>query len=126
MMTEPKISTILHRAADKYLTATMDNWSPHGKTEEFSCNSIRYACHRHYKLKDPWWFSFENEDDNCVKQLWRRIEIGLVNMGLSTESARQFDEFCWRNSDGEGASARQGARYSWLKFCAMVAEEQGL
>jgi hypothetical protein len=41
------------------------------------------------------------------------------NLGVNTDGFHQFDEF-------HIGQERQGARYLWLKFAALVAEDEGL
>jgi hypothetical protein len=48
-----------------------------------------------------------------------QIECGLRQMGCETRRVDQFDDF-WSSPE------TQGARYAWLKFAAMIAEEQGV
>lgn len=95
-----KISEILHMAADEYL------WDGHGSffdqpLSRYSCDAIRRV-----SIEVP----LDIEDS---------IFEGLQNMGLDTESCDQFDEF-------KNAIDRQAVRYAWLKFAAMIAEEQGV
>jgi hypothetical protein len=48
-----------------------------------------------------------------------RAQDFLVALGVDNNSAREFDEFTW-------GPERQGARYAWLMFASMYAEELGL
>jgi hypothetical protein len=50
--------------------------------------------------------------------LWPRICKGLSEMGLVPHSVTQFEDV--------PPDERQAARYAWLKFAAMIAEEQGV
>jgi hypothetical protein len=97
----PKISEVLHLAADEFLADSM--WS---NQAEFSCTAIRYALGLNFNF-------------NYHGALLDKIETGLRNMGLSTDSLHAFSEF---SPDYE----RQAARYNWLKFAALIAEEQGV
>lgn len=45
------------------------------------------------------------------------VEDGLIAMGCPTGSLNAFHEF-------PAGPERQAARYSWLKFAALIAEEQ--
>jgi hypothetical protein len=47
-----------------------------------------------------------------------RVSAGLEEMGVPTDPGC-FDEF-------EPGIERQSVRYAWLKFAAMIAEEQGV
>lgn len=94
-----KISEILHLAADRYL---WDGVNHDDTSAEFSC----------YAIYDAIYFT-ENQN------MKEAIDVGLTNMGLCTYLGYSFDEF----EEGED---RQYARYLWLKFAAMIAEEQGV
>ena len=91
-----KISEILHEAADVYLWDGIED--DHDK-QLYSCDAINTAT--------------ENT------QTLLKIKSGLKEMGLNTETFSEFKEFPY----GE---QRQSARYTWLKFAAMIAEEQGV
>lgn len=105
------IAEILHYAADKYL-----NHKEHytkGKTR-WSCIAILMSI---FNTDDCWLYDVEEWEKN--KQ-FKEIMCGLKNMGF-------------RTINSEGAIFRgirdlekQQARYGWLKFCAMLAEEQGV
>lgn len=93
------IAEVLHLAADTFL------W-PGGvycSTDDdnvFSCFAIERAA-KHLQTR------------------YGPIKIGLRRMGLCTDSANEFNEF-------PRGTKRQAARYAWLKFAAMIAEEQGV
>lgn len=93
-----KISEVLHLAADKYLCTGRKSYNPYKPS--YSCIAIENAC-IDYKVPSG------------------KIQKGLRNMGLNTDSACAFNEF-------KSGKERQAARYSWLKFAAMIAEEQGV
>lgn len=95
--TGPTIAEILHLAADRHL---WNDW-PQVGTAEYSCYAIGRAC---YSLR-------------ASIRLELSIYKGLKRMGLKTTSLTQFDSI---------KHNRQGARYAWLKFAAMIAEEQGV
>lgn len=97
-----KISEILHKAADEFL------WNGHGSF--FDQPLSRYSCDAVTKA-----IIFLNVPYEIDSNLFE----GLENMGLDTESCNQFDEF-------KNAIDCQAARYAWLKFAAMIAEEQGV
>jgi hypothetical protein len=90
------IAEVLHRAADEFLWNGIRE--PGGNLREYSCGSA-YA--------------------SCGPSYYKKIKPGLAAMGLDTDSYTEFDEL------PEGPK-RQGARYAWLKFAAMIAEEQGV
>lgn len=108
----PKISEILHLAADEYLyngiagCANPKNWS----RRHYSCDAIDAAIDAGAR-------------GGICDDLSTRIRVGLSNMGLIAASFDQFAEFEVVISRTKES---QGARYSWLKFAAMIAEEQGV
>ena len=65
---------------------------------EYSCDAVAHV--------DVW-----DYDGDCAEFLY--------DLGVSCMSTSEFDEF------PEGRE-RQGARYLWLKFAALVAESEGL
>jgi hypothetical protein len=95
------IAEVLHFAADELL------WDGSGDTDPdyiYSCDAAMRAAQR----LGGW-------------GLWPVVECGLANMGVDTGSLGQFDNI------GDRMSAeRQAARYAWLKFAALIAEEQGV
>ena len=94
-----KISEILHEAADVHLWNGIGNI---GDNCQHSCCAVAAGIANGY---------FE------IKML--QIKEGLTNMGVNVSSFNEFSEFPY----GE---QRQAARYTWLKFAAMIAEEQGV
>lgn len=107
---KPKISEVLHLAADKYLAANAHDYCRKNKAR-FSCGAVLDA-----KL------SLRREG----APPWRDIMIGLRKMGCDTSSRNLFikygDTFCGQNEINEEV---QGMRYFWLKWAALMAEEQG-
>lgn len=106
-----KISEILHLAADKHLAV-----SKYSNRRRYSCDAVRDAIH-------------EVVDANCLSESERshlldRVFIGLEEMGVRKHSITQFYEF--EDSKNLITPESQGARYTWLKFAAMIAEEQGV
>jgi hypothetical protein len=101
------ISAALHLAADQYLWDGVNSFYRRSDTEGFSCWAIDNAIDS-YRL--PW---------RDFGDFSERINEGLTTLGLDTGSMKQFNEF---STDEE----RQGARYLWLKFAALLAEEQGV
>jgi hypothetical protein len=95
------IAEVLHRAADEFL---WDGFGPIGTKEYASCLAICRAMGRAewdtYKPYGP-------------------VFTGLRRLGLDPRTVGAFNEF-------EPNEERQGARYAWLKFAALIAEEQGV
>jgi hypothetical protein len=106
-----KISKILHQAADKYLWNGIGGRCPSGKAE-YSCEAVMF---RLYELGYEDWY-----------ELRLRIFDGMQRMGLNTHSLSAFDEFENQDNFVRATPASQGARYAWLKFAALIAEEQGV
>jgi hypothetical protein len=52
--------------------------------------------------------------------MYVQILAGLKEMGCPTDSCDAFDDSFGFNKEN------QQARYAWLKFAAMMAEEQGV
>lgn len=107
---KPKISEVLHLAADKYLAANAhDYW--HKNKARFSCGAIVNA-KRSFR-RDP-------------TPSWSDINTGLCRMGCDTGSVSLFikygDVYIGQNGINEEV---QGMRYFWLKWAALMAEEQG-
>lgn len=110
-----KISDVLHLAADKYLASCE---SERGVKCRFSCSAISEALDELI----PDWYS--------LNMMYRQIDIGLREMGLDLD-ANGFPEFEYERSfvgwkSVSVTESSQGARYAWLKFAAMIAEEQGV
>jgi hypothetical protein len=99
MKKQPKISEILHLAADKYL---WDGVSDDYSTEEYTCHAVKEA------ITDLWAWGVE-----------LAVFEGLMRMGVNPHSCYEFAEYA-------PGPNRQKARYNWLKFAAMIAEEQGV
>jgi hypothetical protein len=91
------IAKLLHRAADRHLSST-DSYGWDKEVE--SCSAVIVAAQKM---------------DVDYRPVWRELE----KMGVNTRSIRQFEEF-------PPGPERQAARYAWLKFAAMIAEEQGV
>lgn len=99
-----KISDVLWNAANKKLYHPKFDDS---RTTNFSCDAVYEA------------LSAKNLSDNDYYDLADNTMSFLEQLGLSTNSCQAFDEF-------KGGAQRQEARYAWLMFAAMVAEEEGL
>lgn len=101
---EIKISEILHLAADKYLSSAKYKigWLNGSCTKEwYSCCAIYIAC-----------------NDIVPKEYTHKakgiIMDGLRELGCETCSTSLFKD----------STYPQGDRYMWLKFAAIIAEEQ--
>lgn len=100
------IADILRKAADEFLWDGRKSDPFCESSCEFSCNSIEDCIDSMTDIKNKKGFT---------KKL---IQKGLREMGLSVLSAKQFNEF-------SNIEERQAARYNWLYFAALIAEEQG-
>jgi hypothetical protein len=106
-----KISTILHRAADKYLISCFADYT-NPRMNCYSCIAIEEA------LED-----FYEADSDEFKKWLDKIHIGLREMGCDVKSSALFLEYGdWLSVNPEV----QGMRYFWLKWAALMAEEQGV
>lgn len=126
-MTKPTIADILHLAADKYL-AENEEQEIFSK-ERWSCCAVQSA------LNELVVEEFLYKDGTRKFSRWnasktptgKRVFKGLRNLGLSTGSQRMFAEFEFNKyGRSEPTPESQAARYAWLKFAAMIAEEQGV
>jgi hypothetical protein len=93
------IAEVLHRAADDFL------WDG----REYASGGVAASC-----------FAVEDAANSvgAADELVDRCFDGLKAMGVDVS---KFDFGDFRDSP-----ERQGARYAWLKFAAMIAEEQGV
>jgi hypothetical protein len=93
------IAEVLHRAADDFL------WDG----RECTSGGVAASC-----------FAVEDAANviGVSADLLDRCFDGLKAMGVDV-SKFDFDDF-------RDSPERQGARYAWLKFAAMIAEEQGV
>ena len=97
-----KLSTLIHRAADEYLSVDDPN-------KGYSCSAFWEAVWQ-ATLKHE--ISRDEHSDLCY-----RFEDGVEALGLDRGSFLVFSDI--------PPETRQAARYQWLKFCALLAEEQG-
>lgn len=118
------IADILHDAADKELAHNQETYwlcydTKRGAgRERFSCCAIENAAQRfldkNYQTLDL------VSKDRIRGNIFDNIEQGLVAMGLNTSAPSVFGcEVSTINSE------IQGYRYFWLKWAALMAEEQG-
>lgn len=102
-----KISEILHKAADEHLAHDRCSWAFYDKSK-FSCFAVERTL----------------EDIDNSRSTRRRIAKGLENMGCPVDSS--YAPSLWGMDPYEVTKQTQGARYMWLKFAALMAEEQGV
>lgn len=111
-MKEYTIAEILHLAADKFLASKESElWNYGGYKEKFSCCAVTEAVYHLYSN-----YIIESEYD--CEGLMKHIQKGLEAMGCPADSLDAF------NDRGKFVAENQQARYAWLKFAAMIAEEQ--
>jgi hypothetical protein len=112
-----KLSTILNNAADMYLDNGVD--SDIYFSEVYSCLAIDEAAMKYFKEIDPTSYIWEASayyENTIVSFL---TDLGLSPHPEDDQDEGQFNEFV-------KGPERQAARYCWLKFAAMIAEEEGL
>ncbi len=100
---QPTVADALHLAADKYLAANRQQRDRY--KSRYSCGAVGDAC---YKLG----VNFGG------------VLVGLKNMGCDTTSSTLFYEYGDNNFNL--SEEVQGMRYMWLKWAALMAEEQGV
>ena len=100
-----KISTLLHKAADKHLAHNKASWDL-GKKAKFSCHAVYDSCYPPYT------------------EIYEQILKGLKEMGCPIGSCTATG--LWNMDEFAVTEESQGARYMWLKFAALMAEEQGV
>lgn len=105
-----KISEILWKAANEQLWDG-SNMRVYGNEFDASrnANKRRFSC-------DAFNSHYMTEISLCEM---RKVKEYLAEFGLDCESMQAFHEF-------DSGEERQGARYSWLMFASMIAEEEGL
>ena len=113
-MKQYTISEILHIAADNHLAVKeSETWNRDGTKEKFSCCAASEAV---WNLWNEDKIVSRNERDELIA----RCSEGLKAMGCPTDSVYAFDD------KGEFKEENQQIRYAWLKFAAIIAEEQGV
>lgn len=123
------IADVLHLAADKYLADTYDA-TVYTNKEHYSCCAIHNAIHqlapKEFLDENGFQRFYTGEADETPTG--KRVFAGLKAMGLDPGSTRLFKNLEKKNPGGrrDPTPESQGARYSWLKFAAMIAEEQGV
>jgi hypothetical protein len=97
---QPTIADALHLAADKYLAANLHQYDTDIDKSMFSCNAVYDAC--------------------CELGVnFGGVLVGLKNMGCDVTSDDLLKQFTV-------IEQVQGMRYMWLKWAALMAEEQGV
>lgn len=105
------IADILHIAADKHLAVDYNDYNFNQQKHMFSCCAIEETVEELYGWRE------------CLKDdgILDIIKKGLSNMGLNCDSFHAFKP--WHSRD---SAPMQQSRYAWLKFAALIAEEQGV
>ena len=114
-----KISKVLHLAADYYLTSNdkTRKWGPY----QYSCTAIKEALHESLGFKKGKYHTHNQAIE--FNHHFLNIEKGLRNLGL--EYPREIFAFRELEDFYNPTEESQSARYIWLKWCALMAEEQG-
>jgi hypothetical protein len=108
------IAEILHLAADTKLASKGEQcWSRGGSKEKFSCCAMSEAI---WEL----WNKDQSISEGERDELINRCSDGLKAMGCPVNSTDAFGD------EGVFNAENQQARYAWLKFAAIIAEEQGV
>ena len=116
MKKQPTIADVLHCAADKHLLAESRYIEGRHK-ERFSCCAVDEAI---LNLTGAL-YSIDSSE------LCRRVMNGLEAMGCSTGSHKLFINYGDEPLEyGIINPEVQGMRYMWLKWAALMAEEQGV
>ena len=106
-MKKYSIAEILHYAADNCLASEANQyWLYGGNKEKYSCCAVDMA-YMHLTGK------YDVDKIYAIKK-------GLSNMGCPVNSTHALKD------EGKFIEENQQTRYAWLKFAAMLAEEQGV
>lgn len=115
MKKQPTVADVLHLAADKCLVA--HSRYTEGRKEKYSCCAIDEAI---YKITGQLY-------GGETYKLHNRVMAGLKNMGCDTGSMTLFKKYGDNYTDYSSVNHEvQGMRYMWLKWAALMAEEQGV
>jgi hypothetical protein len=112
---QPTVADVLHLAADKCLCAR-SRYGENGRREKFSCCTIDEALYQLYGA----YYNGETDSMRC------RVFDGLSNMGCNTGSSTLFAKYGDPKEYDIINHEVQGMRYMWLKWAALMAEEQGV
>lgn len=113
-----KLSTILNNAADNYLIDGLFTQQP-AHSSEYSCISVSEATANYFKELDSISYAWEAGEYDINVVMPFLTSLGLI---LHPEDERDDGEF----HEFPKGPERQAVRYAWLKFAAMIAEEEGL
>lgn len=109
------VADVLHYAADKCLVA--HSRYSEGSKEKYSCCAVEEAI---YQMSGRLY-------DYDSSKLRHRVIAGLRTMGCNTGSMTLFEKYGDNYMDYSTVNHRvQGMRYMWLKWAALMAEEQGV
>ena len=110
------VADVLHYAADKCLVYD-ERYTNYGIKEKFSCCAVDEAIlHLTGAL-----YSIDSAG------LRRRVMNGLKAMGCDTGSSTLFVKHGDKQHEYGNINPKvQGMRYMWLKWAALMAEEQGV
>jgi hypothetical protein len=109
------VADVLHYAADKCLVA--HSRYSEGIKEKYSCCAIEEAI---YQMSGRLY----DDESNALR---RRVIAGLKAMGCDTGSHTLFKKYGDKPNEYSYINSEvQGMRYMWLKWAALMAEEQGV
>jgi hypothetical protein len=101
-----RLAKLLRKAAKKHLSSGVkDPWNESLTKKHFSCDAVLAACPKRHRGVGRYY------DVNVV--------AFLESLGCHCNRVTEFDQF-------EAGPERQGARYAWLMFAALIAEEEGI
>ena len=107
------VADVLHYAADKCL-AYDKRYTAYGIQEKFSCCAVDEAV---YQLTGHFYGD----------GLYNRVFDGLKVMGCNKNSQTLFEKYGDQPYEYSSVDETvQGMRYMWLKWAALMAEEQGV
>ena len=110
------IADVLHLAADKYLAFKSRIGKDHIK-EKYSCCAVYSAI---FEITD-------NLHSDNLKTAHKDIFDGFVQMGCDIGSISLFKKYGDEPFEYDEITPDvQGMRYMWLKWAALMAEEQGI
>lgn len=108
------VADVLHYAADKCLAYDKRYNSGYGLKEKYSCCAVTEAV---YQLTGYL----------AADGLHNRVFNGLKAMGCDTGSHTLFNKYGDQPHEYSNVNETvQGMRYMWLKWAALMAEEQGV
>jgi hypothetical protein len=125
------ISDILHDAADKFLQYNRNDQAPYRfmyndglSVQQETCDAERFSCCA-VEAAIAYNFGIGRWVDD-TKKLSKKVKQGLRAMGCPTGSSTAFSKYGDNNNWQFENHEVQGMRYMWLKWAAMMAEEQGV